>query len=139
VDPSDNRTAPSTRCNRPNDDALPFSANSRCVLGMHGRPRSFWIPLVAAVERGANLHGVAERHGVNPSTLAWWRTVLRREQRAEVPALLPLVLDAAVPRDAAVSHDGTVEVLVDGATLRVAVGTDVQYVAALARALVRSC
>ncbi len=38
-----------------------------------------------------------------------------------------------------VSHDGTVEVLVDGATLRVAVGTDVQYVAALARALVRSC
>ena len=65
--------------------------------------------------------------------------MLRREQRVEVPALLPLVLHEPVPRGASVAHDGTVEVLVDGATLRVGVGTDVQYVAALARALVRSC
>ena len=105
---------------------------------MHGRPRSFWIPLVAAVERGADLYQIAERHRVNPSTLAWWRTVIRREERAALPAMLPVVVHPA-PVAEALPAGTHVDLLVAGATLRVPVGADVQYVAALARALERAC
>ena len=106
---------------------------------MHGRPRAFWEQLVATVEAGANLHAVARRHGVNASTLAWWRTVFRREGRVGTPRLLPVVVrDEAVPA-AEASSALPLELVLGGATLRVPVGTDVGYVAALARALGEAC
>ena len=124
--------------NRPTGDALPSRRILRCVRWMHGRPRSFWIPLVAAVERGADLRRIADRRGVNPSTLARWPTVSRREQRAGGPVMLPVVVRPS-PRPNPASASAHVELLVAGTTLRVPVGADVQCVAALARALERAC
>jgi transposase-like protein len=105
---------------------------------MPGRPRSFWIPLVAAVERGADLYETAAHYGVNPSTLAWWRTMIRREERAALPTLLPVVVRPPPPAEAPSAADH-IELLVAGATVRVPVGVDVQYIAALVRALERAC
>lgn len=106
---------------------------------MHGRPRAFWEQLVATVEAGANLHVVAQRHGVNASTLAWWRTVFRRESRVATPALLPVVVRGEATSSARETEAAAVELVVGDATLRVPVGTDVRYVAALARALGEAC
>jgi transposase-like protein len=106
---------------------------------MHGRPRAFWEQLVAAVEAGANVHVVAQRHGVNASTLAWWRTVFRREGRVATPRLLPVVVRGETADKTEASSALPLELVLGEATLRVPVGTDVRYVAALARALGEAC
>jgi hypothetical protein len=88
------------------------------------------------VERGGTVATVAQRYGVNPGTLGWWRSRLRREQReAETVELVPAVLrgGSGGPRE--------IELGVAGVHVRVAVntvGTDVSYVAALIAAL-RAC
>ena len=106
---------------------------------MHGRPRAFWEQLVATVEAGAKLHALAQRHGVNASTLAWWRTVFRREGRVATPALLPVVVRGEASSAASGLETAAIEVVLGEAILRVPVGTDVRYVAALARALGEAC
>jgi transposase-like protein len=95
------------------------------------RPRAFWEGLVAELEGGASAADVARRHRVRETTLKWWRSQLRRESRR--PRLLPVVaqIPALVLR--------RVEIEVGGVVLRAEEGTDVEYVAALARALGRAC
>lgn len=107
---------------------------------MTRHPRSFWAGLVAALERGADLHETAERHRVKATTLRWWRTQLRREHRRP-PALLPVVVRATDDRvrGPAPSSSETVEIAVGGMVIRAGVGCDVRYVAALARALQPAC
>lgn len=47
-----------------------------------------WSALVAELESsGRTVRDFAESHGVNPSTLAWWRSRLRSMSRQTAPAL----------------------------------------------------
>jgi transposase-like protein len=81
---------------------------------------------------------VAQRLGVRPGTLSWWRWQLRREHGAEKLArrqeFVPVVVAEPVS-----SVGGTVELAVGAVRLRVEAGVDVQYVAALVNALSSSC
>jgi len=100
--------------------------------------RKFWERACHEVRQGATAGDVARRLGVRPRTLAWWcwrlgrEPKLRRTRRAE---FLPVVVrDRVTPVSAA-----PVEIEMSGARIRVDVGTDVQYVAALVNALRASC
>jgi len=105
---------------------------------MYGRPRFFWISLATAVECGADPHQIADRHGVIPSTLAWWRTAARREVRGALPAMLSVIVRPA-PAARTLHAWPHVELAVAGATPGVLVGAAVACVAVLARALERTC
>ena len=107
---------------------------------MTSHPRPFWAGLVAALERGADLHETAERHRVKATTLRWWRTQIRREHRRP-PALLPVVVRATADcvGGPAPSASETGEVAVSGMVIRAGMGCDVRYVAELARALQPTC
>ena len=99
--------------------------------------RSFWEQRDLEVERGAPLETVARRHGVKAKTLQWWRYELRRARRGaeSLPALLPVVV-----RDRPEAHaSAPVEIAVGRSVVRVTVGTDVEYVAALVGAMGRRC
>jgi transposase-like protein len=100
---------------------------------MKRHPRAFWLGLVGEVRGGATVADVARRHRVRETTLRWWRTQLREVAVAPGPRLLPVVADAPL---AAVRH---VEIAIGRAAMRVEEGTDVGYVAALARALSGVC
>lgn len=99
-------------------------------------PKAFWCELVAEVESGATAVDVARRNRVRATTLSWWCSTLRRERRERDTVRLLPVVAAAAP---ASSQTQTLEVGVGAAVLRVEVGTDVDYVAALARALRSAC
>jgi transposase-like protein len=94
-------------------------------------PRSFWERLVAEVESGETLRAVASRRGVNRNTLTWWKYRVRAAPSE--PNLLPVVVRSEPSSVAAV-----VEGLVKDLVVRVAIGTEPGYVAALAGAL-REC
>lgn len=89
------------------------------------------MELVAELEAGAAPGDVARRHKVRETTLRWWRTELRRS--APGPRLLPVI---AGPAERTARH---VEIAVGGAVLRFEEGTDIGYVAALARAVSTGC
>ena len=75
---------------------------------------------------------VAKRHRVREVTLRWWRSQLRGEASA-APRMLPVI---AGPAPRVVRH---LEIAVGSTVVRVEEGTDVQYVAALTRALSAAC
>ena len=125
------------RCNRPSLDARSCKqgASDRGKLaGVKRHPRAFWERLVDEVEKGASIVDVATRHRVRDTTLRWWRTQLRAGVRraAEVRLIAVSTTDVA-------SSAGHVEIACGGVVLRVETGTDVSYVAALARALGTTC
>jgi hypothetical protein len=99
--------------------------------------REFWERACREVRRGAKADDVARRLGVRPRTLAWWcwqlgrKKTARRTRRAE---FLPVVTSGAPPIVAT-----RLELDANGVRIRVDVGTDVQYVAALVNALRASC
>lgn len=96
--------------------------------------RGFWKRLAREVDRGEAVSTVAARYGVNARTLGWWCSRLRRERRAaEGIELVPVVV-----RDGGGAELNRLEVAVGGVHLRIAVGTDVSYVASLVTAL-RAC
>ena len=90
--------------------------------------------MVAEVSGGARVADVARRHRVQPKTLAWWRWRLRSEP-VSAPMLLPVVLRSA-PSAAIPDH---IELRVCDVIVRVAVGTDVTYLAALVAELRAGC
>jgi len=97
--------------------------------------RSFWEKLVGEVEAGAAPSVTARRYGVAERTLCWWRSELKRRSRsAGGQRLLPVVVEGPV-----VAAGGPIEVVLDGAVIRVVPGTDVAYVATLVRALRAAC
>lgn len=103
--------------------------------------REFWERAWREVQRGAKVGEVATRLRVRPDTLKWWCWRLGRERRTKqtrVPqaTFLPVVV---AQREAGPNSSLPVELEVNGARLRVPVGTDVQYVAALVGALRQSC
>jgi transposase-like protein len=99
---------------------------------MKRHEKSFWVGLVAEVGSGASAVDVAARYRVRVSTLRWWCSHLRRESAASGLRLVPVVTQSALPS----RH---IEIAVGSAALRVEEGTDVAYVAALARALKDAC
>ena len=96
--------------------------------------REFWQRLVLEVAAGATVGDVATRHGVRPRTLAWWRWRLGAES---APRLLPVIVSRR-NTSADVQRKG-VEVVVSDVRLRIEVGADVAYVAALVDALRGAC
>lgn len=102
--------------------------------------REFWRRLSAAVDEGATIESTAQRHGVRPKTLSWWRWRLRHEEKKSPEArLLPIVLRAHAPREVV---SGVAPIVVDilgDVVLRVPVGTDAGYVAELVAAVRKTC
>ncbi len=100
--------------------------------------RGFWEPACREVDRGAKVGEVARRLGVRGGTLSWWRWKLRQEgrtpRRARRAAFLPVVV-----AEATLAAPAVVELEANGVTLRVELGTDIRYVAALVAAIRTTC
>lgn len=104
------------------------------------RTREEWSGLVGELEAsGDSVQRFCEKRRLSVSSLKWWRWRLRNERGSVALArsgvrLLPVdVVDVAPPRPT------TLVVAISGAELRIEVGTDVEYVAALASALRARC
>lgn len=106
------------------------------------RSRSEWEKLAAEFARsGETREEFCARVGAHVTTFRWWLTELRCKRRApgagKSKALRLLPVRVREAHDAAPATP--IEVVVRGAALRVAVGTDIAYVAALASALASRC
>ena len=114
-------------------------------MGRERHTRAFWRRLSAAVDRGATIASTAQRYGVRPKTLAWWRWMLRREEKKKRPGkrrpakLLPIVVRAEAVRETVCSTESIAISVCNDVALRVPVGSDVGYVAALVAAVRKSC
>jgi transposase len=99
---------------------------------------------------GESVSAVARRHGLSPQQLFGWRRELQASQTALSHAdelqFVPAVLDVAppcpsvrrqrkMPRCPVEPGAGMIEVEIDGVTVRVGRGADVQTVTAVLRAL----
>jgi len=120
-----------------------------------GRRRSFSdedkARIVAEiVTSGDSVSGVARRHGLSPQQLFGWRRQMRDSQvglsEADGLQFVPAVVDVAslaspvrrqrkAPQCKAEPGAGTIEVEIDGVTVRVGRGADVKTVRAVLRAL----
>jgi transposase len=120
-----------------------------------GRRRSFSdedkARIVAEiVTSGDSVSGVARRHGLSPQQLFGWRRQMRESQvglsEADGLQFVPAVMDVAssaspvrrqrkAPQCKAEPGAGTIEVEIDGVTVRVGRGADVKTVRAVLRAL----
>lgn len=96
---------------------------------------------------GASVCAVARRHGLSPQQLFGWRRQLRdsEAERSEADGLqfVPAVVDAGssavrqrkAPRCKAEASAGTIEVEINGVTIRVGRGADAKTLLAVLRAL----
>lgn len=96
---------------------------------------------------GASVCAVARRHGLSPQQLFGWRRQLRdsESERSEADGLqfVPAVVDARssavrqrrAPRCKAEASAGTIEVEINGVTVRVGRGADAKTLMAVLRAL----
>ena len=99
---------------------------------------------------GESVSAVARRHGLSPQQLFGWRRELQASQtalsHAEELQFVPAVLDVAppcpsvrrqgkMPRRQVERGAGMIELEIDGVTVRVGRGADVQTVTAVLRAL----
>lgn len=107
--------------------------------------RAFWRKLSGAVDRGDSIENTAQRYGVRPKTLAWWRWTLRRDEKKGPVAkrrpatLLPVVVRADAMRETAWATEPIAIAVCSDVAFRVPVGTDVGYVAALVAAVRKTC
>lgn len=106
---------------------------------MQRHSRAFWVEAVAEVDNGSDPMEVARQCSVRVGTLLWWRSRLRSERRRQEPdqraaELLPVVLAGA-----SLGGQTAVEVEVGPFVIRARARTDVELVAAIARALARPC
>jgi transposase len=99
---------------------------------------------------GESVSGIARRHGLSPQQLFGWRRQIRESQAlpsAEGPQFVPAVVDSAgtetaVPRQRKTRRQhrdeppaGTMEVAIDGVTVRIGAGAPADTIAAVLRAL----
>ena len=99
---------------------------------------------------GESVCGVARRHGLSPQQLFGWRRQARLPAAASIdtalPRFVPAVVEALLPERAvrrrgrnrtrqAGRTSGTIEVEIDGVTVRVGRGANAKTVAAVIRAL----
>ncbi len=97
--------------------------------------REFWERACREVRRGTRTADVARRLGVSARTLQWWSWKLRRQPTTEPAEFLPVVVAERAP---AVST-AALDLEANGVRIRVELGTDVQYVAALVAAIRAAC
>ena len=137
------------------DSAITKPVHRLEVFTGAGRRRSFSdedkARIVAEiVTSGESVSGVARRYGLSPQQLFGWRRQLRESQvepsEADGLQFVPAVVDVAssaptvrrqrkVPTCEVEPGSGTIEVEIDGVTIRVARGADVKTVGAVLRAL----
>ena len=137
------------------DNAITKPVHRLEVFTGAGRRRSFSdedkARIVAEiVTSGDSVSGVARRHGLSPQQLFGWRRRLRESQvgssEADGLQFVPAVVDVAssastarrqrnVPPCRAEPGPGTIEVEIDGVTIRVGRGADVKTVRAVLCAL----
>jgi transposase-like protein len=98
-----------------------------------------WRSLIAAQERsGESVAQFAERRGLNPATLYWWRSRLRSRERAQ-PEFVPIEIVGA-ERSMPSTNDGVFELkLAGGRRLRVPPRFDADELARLIVAVERAC
>ena len=112
------------------------------------RTRAEWAAWVAEIAAGGSATEISRREGLRRQTLLWWKWRLGHEQRVTtkkgtkksaakqaLTAFLPVESQAL--QITAASHDVIVEL--SHLAVRVAVGTDPGYVAALVHALRAPC
>ena len=97
---------------------------------MAKHPKEFWARLCGEVERGRTVGTVAQRYGVMESTLRWWCSRRRRGDHSLALRLLPVVVTHA-----ATDEVSRIDVALRTFVVRIPVGTDIQFAAALLRAL----
>lgn len=100
------------------------------------RPKIWWQQTVEKWRRsGATADEYAARIGVKAGTLRWWSYALKADapQQRAASAIVPI--EIAVPTTACVRPARMIELGISNAVLRFETGTDVGYIAALARAL----
>ena len=97
--------------------------------------RGFWERACREVEHGAKVGEVARRLGVRPRTLQWWCWKLRREPSAKPAGFLPVVVAERAPG----ASTAMLELEANDVRIRVELGADVQYVAALVAAIRAAC
>ena len=136
------------------DSAITKSVRRLEVFTGAGRRRT-WSDedkarVVAEIEAsGDTVSGVARRHGLSPQQLFGWRRQVKEAQAvvSNEPRFVPAVVDAA-PSDTA-GHlqrntprrqrdeplAGTIEVAIDGVTVRIGPGAPADTIAAVLRAL----
>jgi transposase-like protein len=96
--------------------------------------REFWERACREVHQGAKVSDIARRLGVSPRTLQWWSWKLRQEP-AGTTAFLPVV----ATEHPVVTSTMPLELEANGVRIRVEIGADVRYVAALVAALRGTC
>jgi len=137
------------------DNAITKPVHRLEVFTGAGRRRSFSDEDKARivgeiVTSGESVSGVARRHGLSPQQLFGWRRQLRESQvglcEADGLQFVPAVVDVAssasavrrrrkVPQCKAEPGTGTIEVEIDGVTVRIGRGAETRTVAAVIRAL----
>jgi len=98
------------------------------------RSREWWSKTVSRWRRsGLTGREFATQEGLAPSTLAWWSSTLSRDTRAAhgLSTIEPIeIVVQPTPVEAR-----PIEIAVAGSVVRCEVGTSVEYVASLVRAL----
>jgi len=137
------------------DNAITKPVHRLEVFTGAGRRRSFSnedkARIVAEIVRsGDSVSGVARRHGLSPQQLFGWRRQLRESQvgssEASGQQFVPAVVDVAsststarrqrnIPPCKAEPSAGTIEVAIDGVTIRVGRGADAKTLVTVLRAL----
>ena len=137
------------------DNAITKPVHRLEVFTGAGRRRSFSDEDKARIvgeiiTSGDSVSGVARRHGLSPQQLFGWRRQLRQSQfspsEADGLQFVPAVVDVAssasavrrrrkVPQCKAEPGAGTIEVEIEGVTVRVGRGADVKTVSAVLGAL----
>jgi transposase len=134
------------------DNAITKPVHRLEVFTGAGRRRSFSdedkARIVAEIATsGESVCAVARRHGLSPQQLFGWRRRLRESQVGSSEAdrlhFVPAVVDAGssavpqrrAPRCKTAANTGTIEVEIDGVTVRVGRGADARTLMTVLRAL----
>jgi hypothetical protein len=99
--------------------------------------RAWWTETVTRWRRsGLTARSFAQRERIAVSTLRWWSAKLSRARRAKHGSTTIAPIEITVPSVATESRTGgkTIEIATGSVVIRVEVGTDVAYVAALVQA-----
>ena len=84
---------------------------------------AWWAKRVEELARGGNAEEIAQRYGVRPRTLVWWRSELTRRARSAAepgPRLLPVVVERSPRRESREDiREGALEVVVELGAARV--------------------
>jgi transposase len=124
------------------------------VISGTGRRRRFTADFKARVVeetlvRGAIVSEVARRHGLTPQQVFTWRRQARQplgNTESKAPQFVPAIVETALPpaflrgrqrkrTGQASRSSGSIEVEIDGMTIRIGRGADAKTVAAVLRAL----